>query len=174
MGEIHLQDIEHCKKCSVELSDLNWQPGLKKANKKWCAACSNKRSTLWKKENKDKVKAQRNEWNKQNPEKVKSYRKKVEPEQIRQYIIKREYNLSWEEYQKLYVEFKGLCGICAKPLSLIKTNSEHTAHIDHDHLTGKVRGILCRSCNRGIGYLNDSPERLQKAATYLETYGDRR
>lgn len=70
----------------------------------------------------------------------------------------RKYNLTSEELDKL--EAIQQCQICEefpdKPL-----------HIDHDHVTGKVRGVLCRQCNMGIFLLKDSPNILQKAIGYI-------
>ena len=45
--------------------------------------------------------------------------------------------------------------------------------VDHDHETGKVRGVLCNHCNRALGLLSDSSERLQKAMDYLNKYSDK-
>lgn len=56
------------------------------------------------------------------------------------------------------------CGICKK--DLVWPNRDST--IDHDHSTGKIRGVLCRYCNLGIGNLQDDPELLRQAAVYLE------
>lgn len=56
------------------------------------------------------------------------------------------------------------CAICRKE---IQWPSKYT-HVDHDHETGKVRGILCRSCNLALGYLNDDPEMLRQGIAYLE------
>lgn len=53
------------------------------------------------------------------------------------------------------------CAICSNPF-----NGERY-HIDHDHCTGKVRGLLCASCNTGIGLFKDSPDILTRAARYL-------
>lgn len=57
------------------------------------------------------------------------------------------------------------CAICRRR----ETDSE-TFHLDHNHETGAVRGLLCRSCNSGIGFLNDSIELLYAAIDYLEEY----
>lgn len=52
------------------------------------------------------------------------------------------------------------CAICGSSKKLV---------IDHDHMTMKIRGVLCTWCNVSIGMMNDSPDRLRKAADYLET-----
>jgi hypothetical protein len=54
----------------------------------------------------------------------------------------------------------GPCEVCGTPASPL--------HLDHDHKTGLVRGWLCQSCNRGIGLMGDSAERLLAAARYLK------
>lgn len=59
----------------------------------------------------------------------------------------------------------GRCAVCACALAPLGT---HYTHVDHDHCTGVLRGILCRGCNVGIGHFEDSPERLRGAAAYLE------
>lgn len=62
------------------------------------------------------------------------------------------------------------CDICGAP-----PGSDGRAHnIDHDHATGRVRGILCGSCNRALGLLQDSPELMRRAAEYVATPTDYR
>lgn len=68
------------------------------------------------------------------------------------------YGLTDAEYSHLLVEQDGLCAICYE---------EPATHVDHDHVTGEVRGILCRSCNLGIGHLRDDVELLRAAIEYL-------
>jgi len=60
----------------------------------------------------------------------------------------------------------GLCAICGKPPSR-RNVKEMLLHVDHNHKTGKIRGLLCNSCNRGIGLLGDNPDTLFAAEGYL-------
>jgi hypothetical protein len=60
----------------------------------------------------------------------------------------------------------GRCAICVG-----EWTGHHIApHIDHDHATGKVRGLLCVNCNNGLGRFGDDPRRLRAAAQYLEVH----
>lgn len=74
----------------------------------------------------------------------------------------KKYGITKDLYLEILGKQEGLCGICVKPLTGGKDE-----HIDHDHLTGKVRGVLCSSCNLAIGKLKDSPEVLLRAAEYI-------
>lgn len=63
----------------------------------------------------------------------------------------------------LWVSQGSVCAICCKPIEALAK----TTHLDHDHATGKVRGVLCHRCNRAIGFFNESPELLERAADYI-------
>lgn len=90
----------------------------------------------------------------------------------REWAIKDKYGLSWDDYEKMHLENNGRCEICESPLSLIKSPDTETAFVDHDHATGKVRGLLCNPCNRGLGYFRDSRLHLSKALQYLDKHAD--
>lgn len=70
------------------------------------------------------------------------------------------YGMTFEDYEKLVIEQDSRCAICG-----IKTEN---FHIDHCHITNKVRGLLCCKCNPGLGYFSDSVELLEKAIIYLK------
>lgn len=91
-------------------------------------------------------------------------------EGARKLAIKYKYNLEWSDYQRMHEESSGGCEICGTPLSLLKSADKETAFVDHCHETGKVRGILCNPCNRGLGYFRDSRLHLQQALNYLEKH----
>ena len=74
------------------------------------------------------------------------------------------YGITPEEYQSRLDAQGGSCAICG---TTSPGGKWARMHVDHDHATGRIRGLLCTNCNRGIGYLSDNPERLERAASYL-------
>jgi len=72
----------------------------------------------------------------------------------------RKYKLTTDQYNSMFELQDGKCAICGK--EFIKT-----PHIDHDHITGKVRGILCRNCNQALGFIGDSPVLAMGLSKYL-------
>lgn len=71
------------------------------------------------------------------------------------------YGLSEQEFQKLYSNQSGICAICGG------VDKGKELAIDHDHKTGKVRGLLCSRCNQGLGLFRDNSDLLTKAVLYL-------
>ena len=81
--------------------------------------------------------------------------------------LKSMYGISLEDKNSMELGQKGVCAICAVP-NRDRHGAPKSLHVDHCHTTGKVRGLLCDGCNRGLGYFSDTPDRLRAAATYLE------
>ena len=88
----------------------------------------------------------------------KYYKKDTEKQWERQ--IKRNFNMTPNDYQKMFDDQNGVCAACNEPV-------EGKLHIDHCHTTGRVRGLLCGPCNRGLGLLKDNPQTLANLITYL-------
>lgn len=78
------------------------------------------------------------------------------------------YGLSVEQYLLMLEGQDGLCAICLKPETEIKRGTLAGLAVDHDHVSGLVRGLLCSRCNKGIGLLQDNPDRMRRAALYVE------
>lgn len=109
-----------------------------------CKACSK----TWYKANSDRAKTNNAAWRKANPGADR----------------KRKYNLSPADYEALQVTQAGLCAICGGK------NRDRALCVDHDHTTGKIRGLLCTNCNQGLGRFKDSYEILIVATAYLKKW----
>lgn len=77
--------------------------------------------------------------------------------------LKAKFNMTLEQYDKMYVTQAGRCAIC----HLHQFEACKAFSVDHDHETGEIRGLLCHNCNVGIGNLMDSTEILENAIQYL-------
>ena len=84
----------------------------------------------------------------------------------RESALKR-YGLTVSEFEALWAEQGGHCAACNAAMTR-RTHRPDSVHVDHDHSTGAVRGLTCGMCNIGIGCFYDDPERLRRAAAYLE------
>lgn len=80
--------------------------------------------------------------------------------------LKKHYGMSVDTYNKLFISQNGSCECCGKHQSAFKRR----LHVDHDHETGEIRGLLCTRCNPGLGYFDDSIEKLGLAIKYLKKF----
>lgn len=80
-----------------------------------------------------------------------------------------QYGITDEEYESLFAQQDGRCAICG---SRDAGAWGGLLPVDHDHQTGKVRGLLCNHCNSGLGQFRDDPDRLLAAAAYLLSQQD--
>lgn len=78
--------------------------------------------------------------------------------------LKRYYGIGIEDYNRMFAEQKGLCKICDLP----QVDFSRRFDVDHDHETGRIRGLLCVRCNRGIGLLRDNVEILKRAIKHIQ------
>lgn len=86
--------------------------------------------------------------------------------------LKRYHGLTVEQHRAMWEAQRGLCAICEQE----PVGQAHCSklHVDHDHVTGAIRALLCADCNMGLGKFSDSPARLRKAAMYLERHSAHR
>lgn len=110
----------------------------------WCRKCASEYERLRRAANRDAINARR--------------REQLTPERRREHLLRQKYGLTVEAEQRMRVVQNNACAICEEPREL---------HVDHDHASGQVRGLLCPSCNNGLGRFRDDPERLERAANYL-------
>jgi hypothetical protein len=82
------------------------------------------------------------------------------------------YGITVARYEAMVAAHAGLCGICKRPETMIRRGKLQRLSIDHCHGAKKVRGLLCASCNNGLGRFGDDPARLRAAADYLERHAE--
>ncbi len=86
-------------------------------------------------------------------------------------ILKYKYGILPKQYEAMFAAQGGACAICQAPGVQVSTGSNRdTLAVDHCHTTGKIRALLCGTCNRGIGNLGEDPARLRAAADYVEKH----
>jgi hypothetical protein len=92
------------------------------------------------------------------------------PEGYRRVKLARRYGITSEEYAHLVKVQANACAICLLPERVCDPRSGklRALAVDHDHATGRVRGLLCYRCNKAIGYLGENRESMARAITYLE------
>lgn len=92
----------------------------------------------------------------------KEYNEKYSAANRRRDLLKHRYGLTLEQFDELNTKQGGVCAICHQPPRGKMTNLS----VDHNHTTGEIRGLLCVTCNRAVGYL-DNADWLSKATKYL-------
>lgn len=83
--------------------------------------------------------------------------------------IKQRFGITPNDYYEMLEKQGGVCATCGG-----QCKTGRRLAVDHDHITGKVRGLLCSSCNIVVGHLQDSPERIQRISDYLKQHSQLR
>ena len=115
-----------------------------------CKTCVKLRQQVWYQQNKAKVAAYKKAWLLEHPDRS---------DELDLMVRVRRYGLTLDQYRQMVVQQNGLCCICDRSFG--------RGDIDHDHVTGRVRGILCHACNIGVGAFQDNPAILQRAILYI-------
>lgn len=110
-------------------------------------------------------------WRESNPDAVREYHRNYRKKNREVLVAKdrqRKFGITHQDYAKLFQNQDGLCAICKQPETATRLGKVKSLAVDHDHKTGRIRGLLCSDCNTGIGKLKDDPEILQSAIQYLK------
>jgi hypothetical protein len=129
---------------------------LRRGHYATCRLCWDERSRLYRHMHKEKCSQTRARWAKKNKNKKSALSRKS--------ALKTRYGLSVEAFHSLHDKQEGKCAICQTPLEIA------SARVDHCHSSGTVRGLLCNSCNIGLGAFRDDPTRLIAAAEFISAY----
>lgn len=95
------------------------------------------------------------------------------PERIRwmrQKDLRRNFGMSVDDYQRMLDRQGGLCAICKMPESHVRNGKVKELSVDHDHITGKVRELLCAECNHALGKVRESEKILLSMLEYIRRH----
>ena len=134
----------------------------------------------WKDKNKEHTNAYNKKKYAENPEQFKSRMTKHKENfdwksRDRNTTLVREYGITLNEYNTMLAKQGGVCAICNQPETAISRWNPSiikNLSVDHNHITGKTRGLLCGQCNTAIGRFKDDINILQLAINYLRRFDD--
>ena len=132
-----------CKRCKKEFAPQRYE-------QLYCS--TNCQAYDWQDANLEKVKETEKRYRENHPDMVALKQRKAH--------LKRRYGITIEIYNQMLEEQGGVCKIC-------HNKKDETLTVDHDHKTGKVRGLLCSHCNHVLGFAQDNLETLQSMMLYL-------
>jgi hypothetical protein len=129
-----------------------------------CKSCHKAKQQRWYAENRDHAIAQVKRWQQTNKDHLHAYRREYRQRrkaEERDAYLRRTFGITQADYDALLERQGGGCAICGKPPGKI------SLHVDHDHETGEIRGLLCVGCNNALGQFHDDPALLYRAIDYV-------
>lgn len=152
--------MKSCSKCGGMKAAEEYRKGSRQ-----CRACRNTASREWNRAHRDygkrwerthleQSRASSKAWREANPERCRAWERRSHLKQ---------YGLTTEQFTDLLARQGGGCAICLGPAN----GKGGTFHVDHDHSTGAVRGLLCHGCNTALGLTGECVDRLEKLIAYL-------
>jgi hypothetical protein len=170
--QYRLENIEERKKYEKEYyethkeerkeGDKRYRDSHKEEHKKY--------EKEWRTKNKEKLKKSKKEYNDKHKEQRKNYlnknkeKLKISQKKYSKNLKFKKYGIDEKQYIELYNKQEGKCAICGAHQNELKS----ALHIDHNHKTNKIRGLLCFKCNSLLGYANDNIIKLESAVNYLK------
>ena len=158
--------MKRCKKCgeSKPYSEFHRATGMRDGHRSECKACHHAQQKRWYEANREASIASVKRWQQANKDHLHAYRREYRQrrkvEERNAYLL-RNFGISNDDYDDLLSRQGGGCAICGRP------PKKAALHVDHDHNTGIVRGLLCVGCNNALGQFKDSTDLLARASTYL-------
>jgi len=152
--------MKRCCRCKTRYPLFNFHKSTRNIDglRGYCKSCSTEMNKEYYHNNKEKEAVRQKIWNDNNKEsRALTHRKNN---------YKRNYGITIEEYEEMLDEQDGKCSIC----NTDTPSDGKRLHIDHNHNTGKVRGLLCNNCNHGLGQFKDNQNLLAMAIQYLKIY----
>lgn len=182
---MYISSMRKCSTCKIEKSDESFRKDKSRKDgiHKTCNECNSKLQRKWYANNKlkaretallsyykniDAIKERRKQYRKNNNEKIKEsrrehYKNNKDLYKERSWKNAGILDMTIEKYNALLEKQNYSCCIC----NTHQNNLKRKLNVDHDHLTGLSRGLLCDSCNRALGYLKESVDIIDNLKKYI-------
>jgi len=158
--------MKRCKKCGQvkPLSEFYRAKGAADGYRNDCRVCNLAAKKLRYQADPETEIARVKAWQRANRDRHNEYQREYRAtnrEAMREGHLRRTFGITQADYEAILQMQRGGCAICGKPPGKI------SLHVDHDHATGEVRGLLCVGCNNALGQFRDDLELLARASDYL-------
>ena len=164
--------MKKCSKCGEvkPITDFYAMKGMRDGYRNECKRCHLAARKLRYDENPQPAKDRTTQWRRENKERHAQYLRdrRARPgakRKERDGHLRRKFGITLEQYEEMLLAQGGVCAICERP-----PRSDISLHVDHEHDGGRVRGLLCFSCNQALGSLGDESDRCRAAAAYLDSH----
>jgi hypothetical protein len=149
------------------LEDFYRAPGMRDGRRGDCKACNLAAKKRRYDADPSKVVRAVQAWRRENPERFREYQAEYRsrPEnkrKMRDLYYRRTFGITADDFDRMLAEQSGACAICGE-----RPEVEARMHVDHEHATGRIRGILCSRCNHAIGLLREDVALFERAVRYL-------
>lgn len=147
-----------CKKCdeSKPIEEFHRAPQNKDGRSGSCKTCDNVLKRAWKTANRKRHNENGRRWRESDPERYREYK--------RRYLLQSNYGITPKEYDEMLAAQDGVCACCR---TSDPGGGRSNFCVDHCHETGRIRGVLCNTCNTAIGMLGDTVESIDRVAAYM-------
>lgn len=171
-----MNDVTKNKRCSSckeekDVSEFPKNKGTSSGLNAQCRVCSSKKHAIYYRMNKSKIQDSHRRWRLNNPETHRARGRRwtrKNPEKAKAMYVRSDHGISMDEFQKMHDSQKGLCKVCSKPERAIYRGKTRSLCIDHNHKTGKIRGLLCHRCNVALGLLEDDFRIVESLLEYIK------
>ena len=162
-------ESKSCKACRQTKSLSEFYTKGKSGHTARCKECHNRSRAVYRVTAKEKVNAKKREHYERCRESYLAYnRSDKRRASVFKWKLEKQFGITVEQFDEMLRKQGGACAVCGRPPTEINGHRhKHRLHVDHDHATGRVRGLLCNSCNVAIGCLKDDIGVLYAAIDYL-------
>jgi hypothetical protein len=166
---------KRCNRCKqrLPLSAFNKDRATKDGLNYDCRGCSQARAKAYYAANCEEKRAKNRARRAADPERHNGYWKRWAAKSgytARSGHLKRKYGITEVEYAAMVTTQGGLCAICRQPETMMRNGVPVPLSVDHDHVTGEIRQLLCYLCNTAVAMLREDPELARRVAAYLEEH----